>query len=150
MKRSGIGGRRSPRHTVTLARWMAILLLIGLIGTAVYAADWPQWRGPDRTGVSHETGLLKAWPADGPKLAWKATDLGEGYTTPSIANGRIYGMGLRGNDEVAWALDGQTGKEVWHTRIADGAQLAGQQGGNGPRATPTVDGDRIYVMGASG
>jgi outer membrane protein assembly factor BamB len=122
----------------------------GLVGTAVYAADWPQWRGPDRTGVSRETGLLKAWPADGPKLAWKAIGLGEGHAAPAVAKGRIYGMGLRGDEEVVWALDARTGKEIWHTRIASGTQLQGQQGGNGPRATPTIDGDFLYTIGVGG
>jgi outer membrane protein assembly factor BamB len=131
-------------------QWTALLLLGGLIGTAVSAADWPQWRGPDRTGLSRETGLLKAWPTEGPKLAWKATGLGEGYSAPSIVKGRVYGMGLRGGEEVVWALDEKTGKEVWHTRIAAGAQLQGTQGGNGPRSTPTVDGTLVYALGASG
>ena len=89
MKRFGIRGERSPRGASAPARWAALLLLGGLIGTAVYAADWPQWRGPDRTGVSHETGLLKSWPAEGPKMAWKATGLGEGYSAPSVAKGKI-------------------------------------------------------------
>src|SRR5206468_1191512 len=122
-----------------------ISCLAVLASAAAIAADWPQWRGPDRTGVSRETGLLKSWPAGGPRLAWKATGLGEGYTAPSIANGRIYGMGLRGNEEVVWALDERTGKEVWHTPIAAGAHLDGQQGGNGPRATPTVEGALVYA-----
>jgi outer membrane protein assembly factor BamB len=150
MKRSGLTGKRSVRITTVPAKWTALWFLVGLLGTAVYAADWPQFRGPDRTGVSRETGLLKSWPAEGPKLAWKATGLGEGYTTPSIAKGRIFGMGLRGGEEVVWALDARTGKEIWHTRIAAGAQLVGTQGGNGPRATPTVDGDLIYTLGVSG
>src|SRR5579872_4494609 len=150
MKRSDTGRRRSARHIAAPARWVALGLLSVLLGTAVYAADWPQFRGPDRTGLSRETGLLKSWPAEGPKLLWKATDLGEGHAAPSMAQGRIFGMGLRGDEEVVWALDARTGKEIWHTRIAGGAQLQGTQGGNGPRATPTVDGDRIYTLGVSG
>src|SRR5690348_13025305 len=71
---------------------LAVLGIVALAAATALAADWPQWRGPDRTGVSRETGLLKAWPAGGPKLAWKATNLGEGYSAPSVANGRIYGM----------------------------------------------------------
>src|SRR5437870_4751217 len=76
----------------------AAVLAITVVSTTAMASDWPQFRGPDRTGVSKETGLLKSWPAGGPKLAWKAANLGEGHATPSIANGRVYGMGRRGND----------------------------------------------------
>src|SRR5689334_22443988 len=97
-KQPELGRTRSPRASSMLARWTAVCLLVGLVGTAVYAADWPQWRGPDRTGHSADTGLLKSWPAGGPKLAWKAEGLGEGYSAPSISKGRIYLMGLRGSD----------------------------------------------------
>jgi outer membrane protein assembly factor BamB len=121
-----------------------------LAAVSLQAADWPQWRGIDRTGISRETGLLKSWPEGGPKLAWTGRNLGEGHSTPSVSAGKIYGMGLRGEDEVVWALDEKSGKELWSTRIGAGAQLQGQQGGNGPRATPTIDGQLLYVLGAGG
>ncbi|MFQ3651888.1 MAG: hypothetical protein SNJ75_16310, partial [Gemmataceae bacterium] len=60
------------------------------------AADWPAWRGADRSGLSRETGLLRQWPAGGPKLAWKVGNLGGGYSTPSIAEGKLYVLGARG------------------------------------------------------
>src|SRR5262245_18230033 len=82
----------------------AIVLAI-LAAAAALASDWPQFRGPDRTGISKETGLLKSWPDSGPKLSWKAANLGVGHSTPSIATGRVYGMGRRGDDEMVWALD---------------------------------------------
>jgi outer membrane protein assembly factor BamB len=113
--------------------------------------DWPQWQGPDRTAVSKETGLLKEWPKDGPPLAWKAKDLGGGYSAPSVAAGRIFGMSNRGNDEVVWALEEKTGKELWAARL--GAAYTGQrmpQGKEGPGCTPTVDGERLYVVGRGG
>ncbi|MBL8797901.1 MAG: PQQ-like beta-propeller repeat protein [Planctomycetia bacterium] len=113
---------------------------------AAVAADWPQWQGPDRTGISKETGLLKTWPKDGPPLAWKVKGLGGGYTTPSVAQGRIYGMSYKGNEEVVWALNEADGKELWNTKIA----AKGQAGYNeGSRCSPTVDGDRVYVLGIS-
>jgi outer membrane protein assembly factor BamB len=100
----------------------AALCSLGVILTATaVASDWPQWRGPERSGLSKETGLLKTWPVEGPKLAWTARKLGEGHASPAVANGRIFGMGLRGGDEVVWALDEKTGKELWSTRIAAGA-----------------------------
>lgn len=126
---------------------LALLALaaLGLIFPAT-AADWPQWQGPDRTAMSKETGLLKSWPKDGPPLAWKVKGLGGGYTTPSVAQGRIFGMSYKGNDETVWALNEQDGKEIWSVKIAD----KGKAGYNeGSRCTPTVDGDRVYVLGIS-
>jgi outer membrane protein assembly factor BamB len=139
-----------------LSRTVTRIAAVGLVGSVLAAAalaqDWPQFRGPDRTGVSKETGILKAWPAEGPKLVWKGTNLGEGHATPSVAGGKIFGMGLRGDgaEEVVWALDEKTGKELWSTKIAAGTVLQARQGGNGSRCTPTVDGDKLYVLGVSG
>jgi outer membrane protein assembly factor BamB len=117
--------------------------------------DWPGWRGPDRTGVSKETGLLKAWPKAGPKLAWKVTGLGTGYSTPSVAGGRIYLMdseaqgaakGKRGGArELLIALDAKNGSRVWATPVGTTAG-----GYPGPRCTPTVDGDRVFALSSDG
>src|SRR5437773_5965634 len=112
--------------------------------------DWPQWQGPDRTAHSKETGLLKQWPKDGPPLAWKIKGLGGGDSAPSIAAGRIYGMSNRGGDEIVWALSEQDGKEIWAVRIAPAYTTSWPQSKEGPSATPTVDGDRLYVMGLAG
>src|SRR5579871_6196319 len=93
-----------------------------LVGSGLWAGahDWPQWRGPHRTGVSSETGLLKDWPTQGPPLTWKATGLGEGYATVSVASGRIFTLGERPAPQKAGpadtfviALDEKTGKELW-------------------------------------
>ncbi len=111
------------------------------------AADWPQWRGPNRDGISKETGLLKQWPADGPPLLWKAAGAGGGYSSLAVANGRIYTMGLRGNREFILALDASSGKEVWAT--AHGGAFLNDRG-DGPRGTPTIDGDRLYALGGKG
>ncbi len=114
--------------------------------------DWPGWQGPRRDTICQETGLLQEWPKDGPRLVWKVTNLGGGYSTPSIAAGRIFGMSYRhqGNEdnEVVWALDEGTGKELWHTSIGPANRKVGS--GEGPRCTPTVYGDRLYVLGVSG
>jgi outer membrane protein assembly factor BamB len=108
------------------------------------AGDWPQWRGPDRTGVSTETGLLKQWPQEGPKLLWKATGLGGGFSTPSIVAGRIYLMGTKGGNEYVFALDVKDGKEIWSSKVGPIASA----GYAGPRATPTTDGDYLYTLGS--
>jgi outer membrane protein assembly factor BamB len=132
-----------------------LLALLFATGTALpaHAAetfDWPQWQGPDRNAMSKETGLLKEWPKAGPPLAWKISGLGGGDSTPSVAAGRIYGMSHRGGDEFVWALSEQDGKELWAVRIASAFTTSWPQSKEGPSATPTVDGDRLYVMGLAG
>ncbi len=114
------------------------------------ADDWPQWQGPDRNAISKETGLLKEWPKEGPPLAWKTTELGGGDSAPSVAAGRLYGMSNRGEDEVVWALSEKEGKEIWVTRLGAAVQQGMPQSKEGPACTPTVDGDRLYVLGMGG
>lgn len=112
--------------------------------------DWPQWQGPDRNAVSKETGLLKKWPNGGPPLAWKVTGIGGGYSAPSVAGGRIFGTSKRGGDEVIWALSEADGKELWVTRLGTPPPQRMSQGQEGPGCTPTVDGDRLYVLSLGG
>jgi outer membrane protein assembly factor BamB len=114
------------------------------------AVSWPQFRGPNRDDHSPDTGLLKEWPKDGPPLAWKTSGLGIGFSTVSIADGKIFTMGDRpkegaGKACFAICLNQADGKELWATRV-------GEPGGNyaGPRCTPTVDGDRVYALGQFG
>lgn len=109
--------------------------------------DWPQWRGANRDGISKETGLLKQWPEAGPPLAWKASGAGGGYSSFSISKGRLYTMGLRGDREYIVAFDVANGKEVWAT--AHGGAFRNDRG-DGPRGTPTVDGERLYALGGNG
>jgi outer membrane protein assembly factor BamB len=109
--------------------------------------NWPQWRGPNRDGISKETGLLKQWPENGPPLAWKATGAGGGYSSLAIANGRLFTMGLRGNREYVVAFDVASGKEAWAT--PHGSAFRNDRG-DGPRGTPTVDGDNVYALGGNG
>lgn len=124
-----------------------LLLSVASAALAQSAGNWPQWRGPNRDGISKETGLLKQWPAEGPPLAWKATGAGGGYSSFSISNGKLYTMGLRGDREFVIAFDVATGKEVWAT--AHGTAFRNDRG-DGPRGTPTIDGDRVYALGGSG
>jgi outer membrane protein assembly factor BamB len=119
------------------------------IETANY--DWPQWRGPDRDGTSKETGLLKQWPAGGPKLLWQVNDIGDGYSTPVVVGSRIYLMSNRGMDnEFVQALSTQDGKVIWTTRVGN----VGNPNQNPPypkaRSTPTVDGNFLYALGSDG
>ena len=110
-------------------------------------ADWPQWFGPDRTGISPETDLLTTWPAKGPDVVWEK-ELGQGFSGISVADGRVYTMFTAGEDEFAICLKEKTGNEIW--RFKTGAKLYERQGGNGPRSQPTVDGGRVFVLGAEG
>ncbi len=110
-------------------------------------SDWPQWRGPDRTGVSKETGLQKSWPAGGPKRIWLYENAGEGYSGPAIVGGKLFTMGVRDGNECLLVLDANTGKELWFAKIGP---IFSEGHGNGPRGTPTVDGDRVYAMGSHG
>ena len=129
-------------------RFLALVATFTMVPLTI-AADWPQWRGPDRTGISKDTGLLKSWPENGPALRWKATDLGTGYSAPSIAKGRVYLQTTRGQEEFLIALDEKTGKPVWSTAIGKVGQNRGPQY-PGTRATPTVDGERIYGLASAG
>jgi outer membrane protein assembly factor BamB len=125
------------------------VLAVCLLVLSAWADDWPQWRGPTRTGVSKETGLLKVWPKDGPKLLWKAKEIGGGFSTPAIVGDRIYLMADRAGEEFLLALSVKDGEKVWSTPIGKVGPNKGPQY-PGTRSTPTVDGDRIYVLGSDG
>jgi outer membrane protein assembly factor BamB len=114
------------------------------------ADDWPQWQGPDRNAMSGERGLLQEWTPEGPPLAWKVDGLGGGDSTPSIADGRIFGMANRDDDEVVWALSETDGSPLWVTRLGPASREGRSPSQEGPGATPTVDGELLYVMGLAG
>lgn len=118
-----------------------------LLSLTAMAADWPQWRGPNRDGISPETGLLESWPSGGPRVVWRTSGLGEGYSSLAIVNGRIYTQGQRDRQEFVFAFDAQTGKKLWET--ATSREYRNDRG-DGPRGTPTVDGDRLYAMTGDG
>lgn len=109
--------------------------------------DWPQWRGPRRDGVSTERGLLQQWPASGPTRQWTVKGLGSGYGAVSVAGDRIFVQGLVGKASTITVLKRADGSQLW-------AKTLGNTGNNdrgpGPRGTPTVDGDRVYVLSENG
>jgi len=111
------------------------------------AAGWFQWRGPHRDGKSAEHGLLQEWPPDGPRLAWQSAGAGTGYSSFSAANGRLFTQGARGGTEYVMAFDAATGSKIWET--ARGRRFRNDRG-DGPRGTPTIDGDRLFALGGSG
>jgi len=131
-----------------MTRLLPLVLVISF-STALVAApfDWPQWRGPHRSDVSAETGLLKDWPAEGPKQLWVFKNAGNGYSGPAIVNGTLYTLGTRGDKEIALALDAETGTERWASPVSD---VLSNGWGQGPRGTPTVDGENIYLLTGPG
>jgi outer membrane protein assembly factor BamB len=114
--------------------------------------DWPQWRGPRRDNISTETNLLREWPKEGPPLLWTSKtvsdkSIGVGYSSISIANGKIFTMGDLGKDGCfVFCLDEKSGKFLWSTKVSP--QNTGSY--EGPRCTPTVDGDLLYVTARQG
>lgn len=111
------------------------------------ATDWPGFRGADRTDISKESGLLKQWPAEGPKKVWMSDKGGLGFSGFSVVGGTLYTEGSEGSKEFAVALDANTGAVKWKVEVGD---LLTNNWGDGPRATPTVDGDRVYIMSGQG
>jgi outer membrane protein assembly factor BamB len=135
--------KRTYSHTTTVCT-------VGLCLSASLAAcalDWPQWRGPDRSDVSKESGLLKEWPEGGPKRLWTYQNAGNGYSGPAIVNGKLLTTGTRDGSEVLIALDANTGQELWTAKVGD---ILKNGWGDGPRGTPSVDGDRVYALGGQG
>src|SRR5579871_6770429 len=95
-----------------------LIAVLGIACVALVAADWPQWRGPQRDGISTETGLLREWPKEGPKLVWQVKNVDFGYSTPAVAGERLYLLSNRGrNDEFVRAHSVRDGEAVWSTRL---------------------------------
>jgi outer membrane protein assembly factor BamB len=128
-------------------RTLLIGVACGMLGGTGAAEDWPGWRGPDRTDVSTETGLLQAWPDGGPELVWTFENAGIGFSGPAIVGGTLYIMGARGGVEQLMALEVASGKELWSLDVGAEFEIAR---GNGPRSTPTVAGGKVYALGARG
>ena len=129
-----------------------LLILAGLSSAVpVPARDWPQWRGPERTGISSETGLLKEWPKDGPKLLWQVKDIGSGYSTPAVVGDRLYLLSNEGlENEFVQALNAQDGKRIWSTHLGNVGNPKQQPTFPAARSTPTVDGQLLYALGSDG
>ncbi len=119
---------------------------------AVDSHDWPQWRGPNRDGVSTEKGLLKEWPKDGPKLLWTYKEAGQGYSCPAIVGEVLYTAGARDKDEYLFALDLKANppKELWAVKIGPTFTWTGNKWNIGPSTTPVVTKTHVYVLGGGG
>ena len=129
---------------------MALALLAGLgvrMAGQSASGEWPQWRGPDRSGVSAEAGLLREWPAGGPPVVWSVANLGSGYGSIAVSGDRIFVQGLRDGQTMVSALGRADGRTLWSKALGRGGN---NDRGSGPRGTPTIDGDRLYVLTETG
>jgi outer membrane protein assembly factor BamB len=149
-------GTRSMKHNRLFVLLLALTLtLLGIGALALTAptaltassADWPQWRGPQRNGLSGDKGLLKQWPASGPPKVWSISNLGEGFGSLAVVGERIYVQGTSGSASKLFCLNRADGKTVWSVSLGPKVD---EGRGNGPRSTPTVDGDRVYVLTENG
>ena len=132
--------------TVLFGVWYLIGSVLSTEADDKDTAEWAQWRGPNRDGISSETGFLKSWPQEGPKVLWQIP-LGDGYSGLSIAQGKIYTMFAEGDDEFVICLNASDGVEVW--RFRSGTKFT-EQRGDGPRSMPTVHGDSVFALGTEG
>ena len=117
---------------------------------ASLAADWPTFRGADRTAVAPDTNLLETWPAEGPALVWETAGAGRGYASPAIVGDRLFTLGdglssADDKDEYLTCFDRTTGKQLWKTKTGQ-PWTDGQESWQSSRGTPTVDGGLVYVL----
>ncbi len=144
MKSSLSTPRRFSR--ALLGSGVCLILAAGIVqaGTKPAASDWPAWRGPNRDGLSQESGWQAQWGADGPKELWRVS-VGIGFSSCSVAGGRLYTMGNKDGEDIVWCLNAETGKEIWSHRYP--CRLGKYPGS---RMTPTVDGDLVYTLSREG
>jgi len=121
------------------------IILLSVISIPVVAQDISEWREENRTGISAETGLMKSWPEKGVALLWSCTDLAKGNSSVSFGNSSIYTTGNKGNDDILFALD-MKGKVLWQTVFG----RSWTQSYPESRATPTVEGNRVYCTSGYG
>src|SRR6185295_11092213 len=134
-----------PYQDATMTRRCLISALLLATATAS-AADWPQFLGPARNGISPETGLMKSWPTDGPKEVWRVPG-GVGMSSVAISGGKAMTLVQKDGKQWLLALDAKTGKPLWETPLA--AEYENQMG-NGPRGTPAIAGDQVFVHTGEG
>ena len=123
---------------------LRFLAVLPLLTATTFSApvEWPQWRGPNRDGISAESGLLKEWPADGPKLAWQAKGIGKGMGSVAIHGGKIFVLGQRTGGQFVVAYDVATQRELWASKVS--------ASGDEPTGTPTVDGGQVFAVSKDG
>jgi len=131
------------RFVTVLASPACIGVAALVLPFAVPAADWPHWRGPERTGLSTESGWLDRWPAEGPKVAWRG-QVGLGFSSFAVAQGRVFTLGHADGKDSVFCFDAESGRELW--RHSYPAELGDKFFDGGTTGTPAVDGARVYAL----
>jgi len=126
---------------------LVVASAVGLSGQGVAITDWSQWRGPDRSGRSTETGLLGQWPADGPPRVWSVSNVGVGIGSVAVRGDQLFVQGIQGGQSAVSALRRSDGTRLWVRSLGAAGQ---NREGSGPRGTPTVDGDHLYALTENG
>jgi len=134
------------QHRVTIMTATIVAMLICVCSVTSFAADWYQWRGPNRDGISNEKGWSSTWPESGPKKLWEKS-LGVGYATAAVSNGRVYTMGNADKTDTVYCLNADTGAEIWKHSYPCATESGGHPG---PASTPTVDGEEVYTLSREG
>ncbi|MEI2727008.1 MAG: PQQ-binding-like beta-propeller repeat protein [Verrucomicrobiota bacterium] len=141
-------------NSIPAAGWASAFLgvaAVSLFATTLPAKDWPQWRGPQRNGVSDENGLLAEWPPTGPALLWSVADLGAGYSTPAVVGNRLYLLGNEGlENEYVEARSVKNGQRLWSSRLGKVGNPRQEPNYPAARSTPTVVGKELYALGSDG
>jgi outer membrane protein assembly factor BamB len=147
----------SPTHltnsffTLRVACLLAIAAGLWFSPGRAAASDWPQWRGPQRDGLSQEAGLLKEWPKDGPKLVWQVTDVDRGFSTPAVIGDRLYLLSNEGLDnEYVQARSASDGKRIWTAHLGKVGNPKQQPNYPAARSTPTLDGELLFALSSDG
>ncbi|MHC4559057.1 MAG: outer membrane protein assembly factor BamB family protein [Planctomycetota bacterium] len=129
-----------------MKRCFLLAILITMLGFCSVRADWPQYLGPNRNGISDEKGLLRSWPAEGPKVLWTFA-LGPGYGGAAVTKGKVYVLDrIEGKQDVIRCIELNSGKELWSFEY----KAPGSLSHKGSRSTPAIDGNYIYTCGAFG
>ena len=154
VRRGMFRGTNDDRRDALMKSLSFFCLLSCLAGTgalSVAAADWPQWRGPQRNGLSPESGLLQAWPAEGPRLDWQVTGIGSGYAAPAVAGDRVYLLANETLDnEFVQALSVTNGQRLWSTPLGKVGHPNQNPKFPAARSTPTIDGLFLFALGSDG
>lgn len=137
---------RRHQHDHSNTSQLQILAQQPLVHASITRPDWPQWRGPNRDGTATDTDLRAQWGHEGPKLLWERP-AGAGHASVAIANGRLFTMLRENDEEAAVCWDAATGDEIW--RYTYPCAYTNEHG-NGPRSTPSVDGEFVFTVGAAG
>lgn len=138
---------RALRYRARMRRIFRAIAIALFAVSAARADDWPQWRGPNRDGISNEKGIKTTWPAEGPEKVWE-TKIGVGWSSMSVAKDRLYAIGNTEDRDIVFCLNAHTGNQIWKHTYSSIAK--DPNGYPGPRSTPTIDDDRVYAVSRHG